>query len=239
MKSLLIAAFAALAFPAFAQERIVDATPTLDAEIILSKAAERQPTLMEFLRDDAMGLLADMKSLAAEEAADLGASFHQHTLRITDDDRLDTGGFISLVRNVGTFTGGAHGNLQLEPLTWDASARNFVRLDGFFKPGLPALKALEAIALELRKILKARHGKDYETWKNDVLAATMPDVTVMQNFTLEPATAPGKVGGLAFHYSPYEVGPFSMGPVRVMIPQAVFAAGLRTEFKSLFSGSPR
>ncbi len=238
MKALILAAFAALALPALAQERIVDVTPNLDAEIVLSKAAERDATLMEFLRNDAMGILADAKDLAAEDAADLGQNFRQHTLRLNDDDRFASGGFISFVRAIGTYTGGAHGNQFLDALTWDGRLKDFVRLDEFLIRDIKGLKALEAISAELRKALKAKHGEAYETWKDDVMAATMPDITVMQNFTLEPSNAPGKVGGLAFHYSPYEVGPYAMGPVRVMIPQGVFAAGLKPEYKSLFAGGP-
>jgi hypothetical protein len=239
MKFLIAAALAALALPAFAQERIVDKTDLLDAEVTLSAAAESQPALIEFLRNDAMGSLADMKGLAAEDKADMGANFRTYSLRITDDDRFDAGGYISLVRSYATYTGGAHGNEHLDPLTWSNSARDFVRLDAFLVADIKALKALEAISAELRKTLRAKHGKDFETWKDDVLAATVPDVTVLQNFTLEPSTNPGKVGGIAFHFSPYEVGPYSMSPVRVIIPQLVFANALRPEFKSLFAGSPR
>lgn len=239
MRRLVLAAALALALPAAAQERIVDKTDLLDAEITLSQAAERHAALFEFLRNDARGALADARDLAADEAKDAGADFRQHTLRVSDDDRFVGGGYVSLVRTYAAYTGGAHGNQHLDPLTWDVARNEFVRLDHFLTPELQGLKALEAISAELRKALKAKHGEDYETWKNDVVAATVPDVTVLQNFTLEPSNNPGKVGGIAFHYSPYEVGPYAMGPVRVMIPQAVFAAGLKAEVKGLFVGSPR
>lgn len=203
----------------------------IDADPRIATAA---PEFAAFLRTSDDALTEEMQDAATRERADLGADFHQHSLMVTTEARAITPGLVSALRSVSSFSGGAHGNLFLDPLTWDRTTRDFVRLDHFLSEDAAGWKALQAIARMLKADLSAREG----LWADRIAMAAVPDPAALQSFTLEPSTTQGRVGGLAFHFAPYELGPYSAGPQRAVIPQAAFRSGLKPQFRALFDGAP-
>jgi hypothetical protein len=239
MSALSKAALAALlclgaAVMAQAQTRTGE-SPALEWRIEVDpRIAKAAPELGAFLRRSDDGLLTEMQDAAARERADLGADFRPHDLRVTTEVKAITPGLISVLRSVGTYTGGAHGNLFLDPLTWDRRTRDFVQLDHFVTQDAAGGKALRAIAKRLRADLSARPG----LWPDSIAMATVPDPAALQSFTLEASGQPGHVGGLTFHFAPYEIGPYSAGPQQATVPQSTFRAGLKPAFRAVFDGAP-
>jgi hypothetical protein len=66
----------------------------------------------------------------------------------------------------------------------------------------------------------------------------MPDLRVLQNFTLVASGERGLVGGLAFHFPPADLSPLLTEPVEVVVPLSVFAGGLAPAVAARFGGAP-
>jgi hypothetical protein len=169
------------------------------------------PSFQAFLQEDGAAIADDY---AADNA---------RTVQI--EDRVTQKGprFASVLRRIQADLGGAHPNTYLEALVWDDSTQDFVRLDAFFDPGAPRDEALIVISRYLRETIRTKvwSGKIDPIFLPLVEQATNPDPAVMSNFTLEAS-------GLAFHFSPYEVAPYSAGPISILVPRREFAAWLNT-----------
>ena len=57
-------------------------------------------------------------------------------------------------------------------------------------------------------------------------------------FVLAPSTTPGKAGGVVFLIGAYQIGPYSDGPYRLAVPQAVFRSLLNPAYADEFAGAP-
>ena len=229
-------AAALAASSAFAGE-IVERTPTLSARLDDGAALAAMSELRAFLEAENLALLEEMRQRSEEDreaATQGGFAFRPYSLDVELDARFVSDRYASILRKVRMDTGGAHPNLFLDPLTWDARARDFVRLDAFLGAGKQRRQGLAAISAALRAALSAREGMFPEA----VERATVPDATVLKNFTLEPSTVSGLIGGLAFHFAPYEVAPYALGPQTVTIPADMLAPHLSAEVAPLFGGAP-
>ncbi|MEM9011202.1 MAG: RsiV family protein [Pseudomonadota bacterium] len=227
MKLLPLLALLALAAPAHAAP--------LESSVSLSPEVEADPALASFLREEAEAIVADYTARAAESA---GAAWQ---LEIRDRATYAGPRFISVLRQITEETGGAGPLNLVEGLTWDRTTQDFVRLDAFLASGGQGRSALGAIARNLRIALvsEVHDGAPGETWTGPVVRATVPDVIVLQNFTLAPSTGPLGVGGVTFHFSALEVAPNSAGPISITIPQMVFRDGVDPALGTLFTGDPQ
>ncbi len=188
-----------------AAEAIADRRGGADVRMTLADLPAH-PAFEAFLRDDADAIA---NNYAADNAREVIVEE-----RITRADAR----FASVLRRTMADLGGAHPNTYLEALVWDASVADFIRLDAFFDAGAPRDEALITISRHLREVIRKRvwNGTIDPIFLPLVEQATNPDPAVMANFTLED-------GGIAFHYSPYEVAPYAAGPVSIMVPVAVFS----------------
>ncbi|MEL7464679.1 MAG: RsiV family protein [Pseudomonadota bacterium] len=212
----------ALAAPAFfaplaSAETIRMTEGGTTAEIVLSDAAAAYPTFALFLRDDAEAAVFD---LAAEGAR-----------TVTVRDRATVAGerFTSIRREVEADLGAASAYRQIDALTWDREAQDFVRLDAFFDAGASRDEALIAISHHVREAIKALvwGGAVDGVYQPLVLQATNPDPAVLANFTLGRS-------GLTFHYSPREIAPLAKGAPSISVPRAVFEAFLNAAGREAF-----
>lgn len=228
-----IFALALLAAPAQAAEKALQASFSINT----MRAAAAAPGLSDFMAEEMLHLLKeanDAAERARDEAAAEGRAFRQHRLHASAQERAITADFVSVLRWVETYSGGAHGNVYIETLNWSVRDNALIRLDAILSEDAAGAKALRAIARALRADLSARP----DLWPDSIAMATVPDPAALQSFTLEPSSVPGRIGGLAFHFGPYEVGPYSSGPQRVVIGQALFHSGLKPAFRALFDGAP-
>ncbi len=213
-------------------------TPTLEARLDDAAPLAAIPALRAFLDAENASLLEERRMIAeedAEAARKAGAAFRPHRLEARVEPRFVSARFASVLRSISTEAGGDRAELFLDPLTWDARTGDFVRLDAFLAPGKKARMGLIAISGALRDALLARPGASEEA----VRSATVPDVAVLRNFTLEPSDIDGLIGGMAFHFAPRGVLPGAAGAQRVVLAQAALAPYLRADMARLFGGAPR
>ncbi|MDR2404483.1 MAG: RsiV family protein [Spirochaetaceae bacterium] len=103
------------------------------------------------------------------------------------------------------YLGGAHGMQEKKYVVINTERNKQVKLDDLMKKGYQTV-LLQQIEAELRtltgikKTAPLREGGFFED-----------TVTIPENFFIVP-------GGLGFHWDPYEIAPYSMGPVEITIP---------------------
>ncbi|RMF39174.1 MAG: DUF3298 domain-containing protein [Alphaproteobacteria bacterium] len=232
-----------LVVPAAAQTVLDEKRPEITLKVTLARGLSAAPGLYAFLREEAEVTAATYRDMAAEDARaarEAGQRFRPYSMEISDELRFLSPRYASVLRRIAVHTGGAHGNLVLEAVTADRGTGRLIRLDELLG-GPKGGRALKAIAGFLAREIarKAHGGKPDESWRAAIRAATAPDVAVLQNFTLARSSLPDRIGGLAFHFAPYEVAPYATGPVEIVVPQALFHDGLKPGIAALFGGEPR
>ncbi|WP_304680283.1 DUF3298 and DUF4163 domain-containing protein [uncultured Desulfovibrio sp.] len=119
---------------------------------------------------------------------------------------------VSVTFNVYSYTGGAHGNLNITCLNYDLRTGRRLSLADMFKDPEKALQLMSAWSL---KELVLALGEDAQ---DDMLRdGVAPDLNNFSNLTLTPQ-------GLRIEFQPYQVAPWSAGPQRVDMPLSELAA---------------
>lgn len=113
---------------------------------------------------------------------------------------------LSIVFEIWTYTGGAHGNLDVIPLTYSLISGQRLGLVDIFEN---VDKALEIMSDASRKELAIRLGGGRED--SMIHDGTVP---VAENFSAL-ALVPG---GVRVYFQPYQVAPWAAGAQRVFIP---------------------
>lgn len=119
-----------------------------------------------------------------------------------------------------SFTGGAHPNWAYTPFTYDLAAGKVLTFDSLFKPGSEAaLRPLieEALANQLGVSSPAKLGS---------AGIFMDQMFVSHNVFVSD-------GQIVFHYNPYDIGPYSLGPIDVPLAPFVIEKLLTPEAKQL------
>jgi hypothetical protein len=111
--------------------------------------------------------------------------------------------FLVISRNWADYTGGAHGNYGKNYFVFDREESRQVSLTDLVGEDRGALT--EKLNRELRKSRKLGDGslKEYGFLADQAEPA--------ENFFLSPE-------GIGFHWDPYEIGPYAMGFVEVVVP---------------------
>jgi len=205
--------------------------PGYAATVAFAAAPAAHPALDAALRAEAEAALSDFKQWGA--ANDDPA--RPYTLALTDETPFVSDRYVSVLRTMDFYTGGAHGNRSIEARTWDAQAGDaqaggFVGIDAFVTP-----QGLEALSQALRAAIAAQvyRGAVTDFWREAVAAATAPDPSALSNFTLTP-DGRGGAAGLTFHYAPYAVASYADGAPAIAIGRAAFADHLTPQGALLF-----
>lgn len=121
---------------------------------------------------------------------------------------------VSIIFNVYSYTGGAHGNLIITCRNYDlATGRRLDFADLFKDPE----KALELMSAWSRETLTRHLGEESD--EEMIREGTAPDLRNFGELALTP-------GGVNIQFQPYQVGPWSAGPQQVeMSLEALAAAG--------------
>jgi hypothetical protein len=208
------------------------------AEIRLAPEADAEPALAASLRASAAAALGAFEGGAAGEADPAAAAPAEFAL--TDEAPFVSDRWISVVRVVYAYTGGAHGNSGVETFLWDRAAGRFETLAPFLAdpaPGGPALAALSA-ALAEGIARELYDGAIDDFWADSVAEATAPDARLLDGFTLVPSTEPGRAAALDFRFAPYEVAAYAYGAPVVRVDWRVLEPWLSAEGRALFGGAP-
>lgn len=198
------------------------------ATLDFAEEAARIPPLDEALRAEAARALDAFKAAAARNAD----ATRPYTFALTDRAAFVSDRYVSVLRALESWTGGAHGTLSVEALTWDDRAGTAVTLDALVTP-----EGMEAISAALRDgVAREVHGgQPPEPWRARILQATVASPMRLTNFTVAADEA-GRPAGLDFHFNPYEVGPWSSGAPVVRAPLDSFADHLTPQGAALFGG---
>jgi hypothetical protein len=163
------------------------------------------------------------------------------------------GRYISVLRDDGTFTGGAHPNSYENTVLWDRDARKRVNIRPFFRetadngPTMTALARLASVAVAAEKLQRDAINVDVPKEKltperlveldNFITDGIKPSLLKIGPISLAPSTETGKSSGLTFHYSPYAVGAYAEGPYTVFVPWTAFQSFLSQQGTAIFGGS--
>lgn len=152
-------------------------------------------------------LLAEYRKLSASGEVTPSEDLHPLDWEYAEQMDLQTlsGRWLVIGRQVDAFTGGAHGMSQktfyvvdrkeLRTLSWE---------ELFTDPKSPELRRLILAGLRKRSGLDEKAALSSGIYLEDEPAMT-------DNFFLTPE-------GLAFHWNPYEIAPYSEGHIEVIIP---------------------
>ena len=190
----------------------------------------------ELYRGEVRRLESFLRTAAQDRGVELRAGIETptHFDQVIWSVTAETPRLLALVREESVYTGGAHPNHALRGLLIDRRGTTELQPTAFFRPdaAFGALdQALCDAILSARRARAAGERVDTATFDCPAWRAA--------RFTLAPSTVPGKIGGLVFLFSPYEVGPYAEGPYEVAIPLTVFAEALSPVLAGEFAGSPR
>lgn len=166
--------------------------------------------------------------------------------------RSVVGRYISVLRDDGTFTGGAHPNSYLDTILWDSDARRRMNIRPFFRetadngPTMTTLARLARIAVAAEKLEREAINVDVPKEKLSperlaeldrfIADGIKPSLLKIGPISLAPSTEAGKSSGLTFHYSPYAVGAYAEGPYTVFVPWTALQSYLSQEGAAIFGG---
>lgn len=157
--------------------------------------------------------------------------------------RSAIGRYISVLRDDGVFTGGAHPNQHIDTILWDTQARKRISIRPFFKetadngPAMTAMAKLVRVAVFDEKKRRKLETIEGTPENNEWLKGIEPSLLKLGPVTLAPSTEPGKGSGLTFHFSPYDVGPYAEGPLTAFVPWESFRQYLTPAGAELFAGA--
>lgn len=164
--------------------------------------------------------------------------------------------YVSIVRDDGTYTGGAHPNSRAETILWDRNRKKRISVRPFFTemadngPTMTELARLVRASVILAKHNRWRDSRPDDE-KKDITALTAaekaeadeqlkervaPKLTGIGPITLAPSTERGKSSGLTVHYSPYDVDAYAAGPYTIFVPWQAFRKHLSPEGAAIFGG---
>jgi hypothetical protein len=163
--------------------------------------------------------------------------------------------YLSIVRDDGTYTGGAHPNSRLDTILWDRAQKKRISVRPFFNetadngPTMTALATLVRRAVTIER-QERREGPLNESERKEFLArldetiakdeqlkeTIQPSLLKLGPISLAPSTTPGKSSGLTFHFSPYDVDAYAAGPYTVFVPWTDLKPFLSAEGAAIFAG---
>jgi hypothetical protein len=142
--------------------------------------------------------------------------------------------FVSIIREEGTYEGGAHPNSSINTILWDTYTQKRTSMRPFFMEAVDNGPTMTVLATSEKK---ARGAEVAEHWEKDTwLAVVKPQILNLGAVTLAPSTVPGKSSGLTFHFSPDDVGSHAEGPYTAFVPWTEFKAFLSPAGQAIFAG---
>lgn len=110
---------------------------------------------------------------------------------------------VSITYEMWSYTGGAHGNLDIITLNFDCETGALLTLEHIFND---VEQALELMSTYCYTVLNAELGSDNA--QEMLKSGTSPDTENFSAITLNPE-------GIIVHFQPYQVAPWSAGPRKV------------------------
>lgn len=231
--------------PAIAAEPKPDAAVKMkyiDASVTLDKQIRANAPLAENLLAEGKHWIEENRANAAKEfkaSPELFRDGRAWTFERSYAQTSNVGGrYVSIVRTDYVYIGGAHPNTLIDTILWDDETRKQISIRPFFKETAdngPTLKTLRDAAIAAVKAEKKQRGIE-DSGDIDWYQGILPALLKVGAISLAPSTVAGKSAGLAFHYSPYAVGPYAEGSYTVFVPWETFKAHLSPQGLAIFGG---
>src|SRR5262245_12342723 len=230
-------------------------TKSVEVSVTIDPALRKFPGLYE---DN----LAEGKRWAERSRAEAAKAFRDEPQFFRDGQRWTfersyelrsvVGRYISVLREDGTYTGGAHPNSNMDAILWDSDTRKRINIRPFFRetadngPTMTALAELARVAVAAEKLSRDAINVDIPKEKLSparlaaldqfIVDGIKPSLLKIGPISLAPSTEAGKSAGLTFHYSPYAVGAYAEGPYTVFVPWTEFRSHLSQLGTTIFGG---
>lgn len=230
---------------AFAQDKpaLAVKTRTVEIEVHIDKTLRKFPDLHKVLLEDA-------KRFVDEHRAEAEAAWREDrnlfrigpwTFEQTYGLDAEAGPYVGVSVLTYWFTGGAHPNSVIGTILWHRGQHRRASIAEFFKETRangPTLSALAKLVREGVAAEKRERGADVEDnpAKDSWLEPIQPKLDALGAPGLVPSTIAGKLAGLDFHFSPYDVGPYAEGFYSAFVPWQSLAPYLTEEARTLFGG---
>jgi hypothetical protein len=219
-------------------------TEAIEASVTIDPALSADPRLYNDLIVRGKREMAKWRAEAEKDRREDPSIFRndrRYDMERIYDRRSRIGPYVSVVRIDYFDTLGAHPNVEIDTLLWNAATHKFISIRPFFKEtasGGPTLrtlaKAVRAAVLAEKKVrgIPVQEAAD-PMW----LGGIKPDLTKIGGVALAPSTERDKSAGFLFYFSPSTVGAYVEGPYTVFVPWTGFAPHLSRTGAELFGGS--
>lgn len=226
-----------------ALEDVMERDPRFVVGISYPPEARRYPGLARELEAFARAARADLDAAVAS----LGEGRPRAPYDLVLDFALlvETPRVVAVAADGSSYTGGAHGNPLVARFVWLPREQRMLTAQELFADadGWQALSAYVRGALHAQ-LSERIDGEDLQPDERPELArsagrmideGTTPDPANFSHF--EPVMdADGRIGALRFVFPPYQVGPYSDGTRKVVVPAGVLAPHIAADYQDLFSG---
>jgi len=231
-------------------------TKAAEISVIIEPELRRHPGLFEDLLAEGKRRAERLQADAAKALRDEPDFFTEGRSWLFESNyslrSVVAGKYVSVVRGESTYSGGAHGNLNIDTILWDRDARRRTNIRPFFRetadngPTMQALARLAQLAVAAAKLgtmsdeepekKKQLTPEQYLAEDSQITDGIQPALLKIGPISLTPSTEPGKSAGLTFHYSTYAVGSYAEGPYTVVVPWREFQTYLSPQGAAIFGG---
>ena len=155
--------------------------------------------------------------------------------------RAQAAHYVSIVRNISTYEGGAHPNPGIDTLLWDTQSGKMTNIRPFFFEFADNGPTLATLAQKIRLAMVAAKKKngidDVDPDKDEWLSSIKPQITNIGGIALAPSTEAGKSSGFIAYFGPYMAGSYAEGTYSVFIPWTDFQGQLSPTGAAVFGGT--
>jgi hypothetical protein len=235
--------------------QVTISTKAVEVTVTVDPALRKYPGLFENNLTEGRRWAARNRTEATKAQRDEPEFFREGrrwTFERSYNLRSAVGRYISVLRDDGTYTGGAHPNSYMNTILWDRDARRRVNIRPLFRetagngPTMTALAQLARLAVAAEKLKRDAIIVDVPKEKltpeslakldQFIADGIEPSLLKIGPVSLAPSTEDGKSSGLTFHYSPYAVGAYAEGPYTVFVPWTGFQSHLSPQGLAIFGG---
>jgi hypothetical protein len=155
--------------------------------------------------------------------------------------RAQAAHYVSIVRNISTYEGGAHPNPGIDTLLWDTQSGKMTNIRQFFTEFADNGPTLTTLTRKIRLAMVAAKKKngidDVDPDKDEWLSSIKPQITNIGGIALAPSTEAGKSSGFIAYFGPYVAGSYAEGTYSVFIPWTEFQGQLSPAGAAVFGGA--
>jgi len=220
---------------------IAQKSKSAEIEVTIDPALKAYPGLYENLlaegqRDAAKWRQEADKSL--REEPEMFKGDRRHSYDRSYRQRSVVAHYVAILRDDGSYAGGAHPNSYTDTILWDTTAKKRVSIRPFFKETADNGPTMVALEKRVRAAACAAKEKRGAGCDNPVdLSGIKPTLLGLGPVTPAPSTEGGKSSGLTFHFSPYGLGSYAEGAYTLFVPWTDFKDTLSVEGAALFGGT--